>query len=479
MRNIIVIASCILFQFQSAYLIGKDKPRPNIIWVIAEDMSRDLGCYGNTIVKTSNIDDLASKGMQFNNTYATAGVCAPSRTAIATGMYQNTLGACHLRYPDNLMPQLPDNVKIVSHILKENGYQTLGQGKDDFMFQLEERSFEIDEWQKLDPQKPFFAKICSSFSHRVFYPDKDNPVDPNQVKLPPYYPNVNILREDWALYLENVQKFDQQLGRLLESLEELNLLENTIIFFFSDHGRAMLRGKYWLYDSGVKVPLIVWASKETDPLEGYNKGSVSSQLVSTIDISATTLSLAGLKKPSYMTGKVFLGKDMEENRKYAFASADRIGGVHLKSRMITDGRYKLIVNHNNGLSVLENSTEHRKAKLPACSTIKIMDDYNLLEGAEVSLVNPLPLVELFDLEQDPFEVNNLAGNKEFGEVKKSLQEALEEWTMQIDDQCIQQDSPEIITHFVDYRLSHRKKFTIEKKEMYLKVRDALEKEGKL
>ncbi len=477
-RNIIIIFCYVFLQIQSVYLVGQGKSRPNIIWVIAEDMSQDLGYYGNSIVKTPHLDKLAKEGMRFDNVYATAGVCAPSRTAIATGMYQNTLGACHLRYPDNLMPQLPDNVKIVSHVLKENGYQTLGQGKDDFMFQLEEKSFETDEWQKLDPKKPFFAKICTSFSHRVFYPDKDNPIDPNEVKLPPYYPNVNVLREDWALYLENVQKFDQQFGRLLESLENLNLLENTIIFFFSDHGRAMLRGKYWLYDSGTKVPMVVWTSG-IDAVQGYDKGAVSDQLVSTIDISATTLSLAGLNKPSYMAGKVFLGKDKEESRKYAFASADRIGGVHLKSRMVTDGRYKLIVNHNNGWSVLENSTEHRKAKLPAYSTIKIMDDYNLLEGAEISLVNPLPLVELFYLAQDPFEVNNLAENKEFNEVKKSLQAVLEEWTIQIEDQCIQQDSPEMITHFVDYRLSHRKKFTIEKKEMYLKVRKALEKEGKL
>jgi len=479
MKNVVFIFYFSLFYFALCNFSAGKKVQPNIIWIIAEDMSQDLSCYGNNLVKTPNIDNLAKNGMRFTNAYTTAAVCAPSRTALATGMYQTSLGACHLRYPDDLMPQLPDSIKIISHILKENGYQTLGKGKDDYMFNFEGNSFDLKSWDELDKDKPFFAKICSHFSHRIFYPDKSNPVNPDLVELPPYYPNVDILRKDWALYLENVQMFDRFVGNLLADLKEKDLLRNTIIFVFSDHGRAMLRGKYWLYDSGIKVPLIIHVPNELSDIQGYKMGNVSSKLVSAIDISATTLSLARVKKPDYMQGKIFLGKNSEKEREYIYASADRIGGVFLKSRAVTDGKYKLIINYNNGLSILENSTEHRKARLPEYSVINILDSYNKLGSVEETLVEPLPLFELYDLRKDPFEINNLAEDDHYNDTFKTLKLALESWMKKIDDKCLQPDSPEIQKHFIDYRTNHKRRFSDERLKMYLKVKEELEKEGKL
>ncbi len=477
MKNI-VLYFC-FFSFITACLSAQDKVRPNIIWIIAEDMSQDLGCYGNNLVKTPNIDKLAASGMRFTNAYTTAGVCAPSRTALATGMYQTSIGACHMRYADELMPQLPDSIKIISHILNENGYQTLGQGKDDYMFDFEGKSFDLKKWDDLDKSKPFYAKIGTSFSHRIFYPDKSSPINPDSVMLPPYYPNVDVLRKDWALYLENVQLFDQFVGKLLANLKQRKLLENTIIFVFSDHGRPMLKGKYWLYESGIKIPLIIHMPKKWSKMEGYKEGTVNNKLVSAIDIAATTLSLAGVKKPDYMQGQIFLGKEMDKERKYIFASADRIGGVFLKSRTVSDGQYKLIVNYNNGRSVLENSTEHRKARLPAYSVVNLLDINNKLVGVEKTLVRPLPLFELYDLKKDPFEINNLSEIDKFSDIKKELKLALEAWMDQVGDKCLQPDSPAIQNHFVDYRVKGQIKFSEEKLKMYLKVKEELEKEGKL
>ncbi len=476
MKRIVFYFSFLLFA--SGSLFAQNNARPNIIWIIAEDMSQDLGCYGNNLVKTPNIDKLAESGVRFTNAYTTAGVCSPSRTALATGMYQTSIGACHMRYSDDLMPQLPDSIKIISQILKENGYQTLGQGKDDYMFKFEGKSFDLKKWDELDATKPFFAKIGTPFSHRIFYPDKSNPVNPDSVVLPPYYPNVDVLRKDWALYLENIQLFDQFVGKLLEELKEKKLLENTIIFVFSDHGRPMLRGKYWLYDSGTKIPLVVYANELID-LQGYKSGVANSKLVSAIDISATTLSLAGIKKPEYMQGQIFLGKNLEKQRKYIFASADRIGGVFLKSRAVTDGKHKLIINYNNGLSILENSTEYRKARLPAYSVINILNTHNKLIEKEKTLVSPLPFFELYDLEKDPFEINNLSKNEQYSNIMKELKMTLEGWMEQIDDRCLKPGSPEMQNHFVDYRANGQIKFSEEKLEMYLKIKEELEKEGKL
>ena len=180
-----------------------------------------------------------------------------------------------------------------------------------------------------------------------------------------------------------------------------------------------------------------------------------------------------------MQGKIFLGKDSEKEREYIFASADRIGGVYLKSKAVTDGKYKLIINYNNGLSILENSTEYRKARLPAYNVINILDTYNKLEGVENTLVVPLPLFELYDLKKDPFETNNLAEDDLYKFIMKTLNLVLEGWMKDIDDKCLQSDSPEIQEHFIDYRVNHKKKYSDERFKMYLKAKEELDKEGKL
>ena len=457
----------------------QDNIRPNILWIISEDMSQDQACYGNELVKTPTIDRLASEGMRFTHMFTAAGVCSPSRTALAVGMYQNAIGAIHMRYSDDLKPPLPDGVKTIAHILKENGYQTFGNGKDDYMFRLEGKSFDIQDLDKVDKNKPFFAKVNSFYTHRIFKKDTVDPIDPAEVKLPPYYPDVKPLRDDWAAYQENIQLLDWEVKDILAEFETRGLLENTIVFFFSDHGRPALKGKYWMYDSGTRIPFIVHLPKDMKTPAGYQAGTVSDQLLSSIDISATTLALADVAKPAYLQGRTFLGENAKVERAYVFSSLDRIGGVHFKTRAVRSKKYRYIKNFNNGLSILERSTEYRKARLPYFNTIRILDNHNLLKGAEKTLVSPLPLEELYDLENDPFEINNLAYQEAYQEVRQHLEVVLTNWITEIDDKGFYPDSPEIQQHFIQYRTSNKEMYREERLKSYLEIEKQLREEGKI
>ncbi len=458
---------------------AEDLNRPNILWIISEDMSQDQGCYGNSLVKTPVIDKLANEGMRFTNMFTTAGVCAPSRTALATGMYQTSIGAMHMRYPDELMPSLPEGVMPIERILAENGYQTLGIGKDDYMFRQEGDSFEFSNIDDLKTEEPFFAKVNSKFTHREFKRDFSNPINKDLVELPPYYPDAAAIREDWAAYLENVQLLDNEVKEILDSFEERGLLENTIIFFLSDHGRPFLKGKYWTYDSGIRIPFIVFIPKDMEVPANYNAGTVNRQMLSAIDISATTLALAGLQKPDYMQGRVFLGEQAESEREYIFSSIDRISGTNFKTRAIRSKKYKYIRNFNNGRSVLECTTEYGKAKYPDYNVISILDNYNKLNRVENTLVTPLPPEELYDVANDPYEVNNLAYNEEFQEVRKKMETLLTEWLMEIDDKGLKPDSPEIQKAFIDFRINSKERYAGERLKRYMKIKSELKEEGKL
>ena len=474
MKKILIVVITLLWSLEG---FSAKEQRPNILWILCEDMSQDLGCYGNPLVKSPTIDKLAKEGMLFTNMFTVAAVCSPSRTALATGMYQNSIGAMHMRYSNELMNALPSGIEPISHILEKNGYQTLGIKKDDYMFSLDKPSFQHKAIDELEKGKPFFAKVNSFYTHRVFKKDSIHPIDPDLVKLPPYYPNVRPLKEDWALYLENIQLLDQEVKNILNDFKEMGWLENTIIFFFSDHGRPMLRGKCWMYDSGIQIPFIMYIPKEMKIPKGYRAETVNNRLLSSIDISATTLALAGVKKPGYMQGEVFLGEQTEGEREYIFSSIDRIGGVYFKTRAVRSKKYKYIKNFNNGWTVLECSTEYRKARLPHYNTIRILDNYNKLNEIQKTLVTPLPLEELYDLENDPYETNNLAYKTEFQKIREKYEDVLTHWIEDIDDKGFYPDSPEIQKHFIDYRTINKEAYRKERLKSYIRIENQLKGDG--
>jgi len=436
-------------------LTAQEVRRPNILWIIAEDMSPDLGCYGNRVVTTPNIDGLAAKGMQFSRVFTTGPACSPSRTALATGVYQTTLGAHHMRYSNELKPALPKPIKILPELMRENGYYTgnikniggTGSAKDDWQFKVPGKSWDTHSWDELVKHQPFYAQINSKQSHRRFSSAKN--VSKEKIELPPYYPDHPVTKNDWAGYFGSVNKFDQQVGAILKQLEDDHLEKNTIVCVLSDHGRPMIRGKNWLYDSGTQIPLIIYYPKNMKKPVGYQAGKESSELLSAIDLVTETVLMAGGIIPDWMQGRSFLQKDSKP-RQYIHTAADRFGNIATCSRAVRSDRFKYIRNFKTPGSINECTTAYRRASHPIYHLLNIMEDKNLLTAAQAQLLKPLADEELYDLVNDPYETINLIGNKDFDTVHKELKKRMEEWIEFSKDKGLEKDSDAIVEHFREY-----------------------------
>ncbi len=439
--------------FSSSILHAEDLRRPNIIWIIAEDMSPDLGCYGNQVVTTPNIDGLAEKGMQFTNVYTTSPACSPSRTALATGVFQTTLGAHHMRYSKELMPTLPQPVKTSPQVMGERGYYTGnikgfgGTGKDDWQFKTSKKTWDTHLWKQLVKNQPFFAQINSRESHRGFYPSKNIPKE--KIVIPPYYPDHPVTRNDWAGYFESINRFDKQVGAIIKQLQDDNLEKNTIICILSDHGRPMIRGKNWLYDSGTHIPLIIFYPEGVKHPFGYNSGTKNSSLISAIDLVAETILMTGGTIPDWMQGRSFL-QENSKPREFVHSAADRFGDVDICSRSVRSSKYKYIRNFKTAGSINEYTTAYRRSTHPIYHLLNIMGEKNLLTPVQAKLLTPLESEELYDIENDPYETVNLIGKTSFEKVHHQLKRQLEDWLANSQDQGLQSDSDAIIEHFKQY-----------------------------
>lgn len=441
-----------------ASLHADETRRPNILWIIAEDMSPDLGCYGNEVVTTPNIDGLAAKGMRFTSVFTTGPACSPSRTALATGVFQTTLGAHHMRYSRELMPSLPKPVKILPELMRENGYFTgnikniggTGSGKDDWQFKVPGKSWDTHSWEELVKRQPFFAQINSRESHRGFSSPKSIPKE--KISIPPYYPDHPVARNDWAGYFASVNRFDRQVGAILKQLGTDKLEKNTIVCVLSDHGRPMIRGKNWLYDSGTRVPLIIYYPEGVKRPHGYQTGSESSALVSAIDLVAETVLMAGGTIPEWMQGRSFLRKNSKQ-RHYIHTAADRIGDVDTCSRAVRTDRFKYIRNYKTPASINECTTAYRRAAHPIYHLLNIMGERGLLNPVQALLLKPLASEELYDLDNDPYETVNLIGNEDFDKVQRELESQMAEWIEFSKDKGLEKDSDAIVAHFKEYGIT--------------------------
>ncbi|MCT4644146.1 MAG: sulfatase [Carboxylicivirga sp.] len=434
----------------------------NVIWLLCEDMSADLGCNGNSIVHTPTLDSLASQGVLYNNVFTTAAVCTPSRTALATGMYQTSINAHHMRYySEDLKNELPAGILPLNEVMRQNGYQTAnikcsyGTAKTDWSFKSDMAYFDLSKWEEIDPSKPFFAVVNFSLTHRGFARDKQKPVNADKVNVPPYYPNHPIVRNDFAAYYESIQVLDKKVAKALSDIKKHGLDKNTVICFFSDHGRPMTRAKMFTYDSGLKVPVIISAGNAKSKQELFKKGTVDNRLMSFIDISATTLELAGIKVPEWMQGKSFVDDDFK-GREAVFSASDRIGGTHLKTRSVRTNKYHYIRNYIHNTSVNEAATNYRKANHPIYHVLNELDKKGTLTKTQKNLVSIMPEEELYDIESDPFETINLAINDEYSLVLKELREQLKQWQNETLDYGMQPDSPELEKSFEDYKSKSEK-----------------------
>lgn len=427
--------------------------RINILWLIAEDFGVELGCYGTREVWTPNLDRLAAEGMRFTRAYTTAPVCSPSRSAFMTGMYQTTIGAHNHRSHRDDGFKLPDGVRILPDWMREAGYYTAnvkelpaemgfrGEGKNDWNFTYDGRPWDSDNWEDLKKHQPFYAQINFRETHRAFTSPRR--ADPAKVVIPPYYPDHPITREDWAKYLDAASELDEKIGKVMAQLTRDGLADSTMIIFFGDNGQAHVRGKQFVYESGLHVPLIVRWPKGYGGLKNYKAGTVSDQLIEAIDLTATTLTIASKQKPKLMQGRAFLGERAESPRQLAFGARDRCDETVFRLRTVRDKQYRYIRNFTPDRPLLQPN-EYKNKQYPVWTLLPLLASQGNLKPVQMTLVaSRMPAEELYDLDADPYEIDNRIGSTDPQDVgaHKRLREALEKWITETNDLGRVMESP--------------------------------------
>jgi len=415
---------------------------PNILWVSFEDTNPFYGCYGDPVARTPNLDRLAAGGCRWPNNFSTAGVCAPARSAVITGMYPISLGTHHMRtaHTNPATPELPTPysavvphyVKCFSEYLRAAGYYCTNNVKTDYQFDppltaWDELSTQAHWRNRPDPDQPFFAVFNPTTTHESgMWPEKcpEPTFDPDAIELPPYFPDTPKVRQAMARMYTNIEHNDGVLGGLLDQLEEDGLADNTIVFHWSDHG-PLPRGKRWPYDSGIRVPMIVrWPG-------GLEPGSVSDQLLSTVDLGPTVLSLTGIPIPWHMQGQAFLGPQAAAPRDYVFASRDRYDESYDMVRAARDKRFKYIRHYRPDLPYLlwiPYRNHH-----PILQEMWRLHMAGKLEGPQRLMFQPRPVEELYDTQADSWEVRNLAGDPAYAPELERLRGALDTWRTEVGD----------------------------------------------
>lgn len=413
-------------------------PRPNILWIIGEDFSPDLGCYGNRGVHTPNIDRLAAQGVLYTNAFVTAPVCSASRSALATGMYQTSIGAHNHRSHRDDGYKLPAGVRLFTEHLREAGYHTSnlkggeleGTGKTDFNFNVD-KPYDGADWSERGQGQLFYAQINFSETHRAFKRFPDRPIDPRSIELPPYYPDHPAMRLDWALYLETAQHLDRKVGRVLERLDKEGLAEDTVVIFFGDHGRPMPRGKQFLYEGGIHIPLIVRIPEKYRP-RGFAPGTRNDGLISSIDITATTLSLAGVQPPANLEGRPFLGPGARP-RDHIVCARDRCDETVDRIRAVRTRQHKYIRNFYPDRPYTQQNI-YKDTSYPPLQIMRQLQAAGKLTVAQASfMASQRPEEELYDLDADPYEISNLAASAEQKQTLERLRGLLEAWVEQTKD----------------------------------------------
>ncbi|MEO7300762.1 MAG: sulfatase, partial [Verrucomicrobiota bacterium] len=428
--------------------------RPNIVWIIGEDMGPELGCYGDKNAITPNMDRLAREGAVYTHAYTHAPVCAPTRSGLITGQYPTTIGTHHMR------SRLLNPPPMFTEYLRKAGYTVAWPkkelGKTDFNFEVPKNAFDVtDDWTKKMPKQPFFGYANILYSHEskiradkelfAQLTEKLKPSerhDPKKMVVPPYHPDAPEVRRDLANYYDLVTAVDYKVGEILDAIDRAGIASNTVVILTGDHGRGLPRSKRWVYDSGIHVPLIVRWPGHVKPK------TVINDLVSFIDFAPTMLSVAGVAHwpwngplfldpgvpiPDYppLQGTAFLGADAKK-RNYIFAARDRMDETYDRIRAVRDKRFKYIRNFEPQLPYAQ-----RIAYGEEMPTMQVWRKWNaegkLNEVQKLFFAPTKPKEELYDCNADPHEIKNLAGNKKYEEKLKELRGALDKWIEQTHD----------------------------------------------
>lgn len=451
----LLIAGWIVAWSLLAPAFAKETTQPNILLLVAEDLSSRIGAFGDAVAKTPNIDALAVRGVRYPNTFTTAGVCAPSRTSLITGVHQITVGGMHMRTRSfaagayKAVP--PPEVKAFPEILRQHGYYTFVSNKLDYQFAdvpAQTGPFTIWDqegakpgWQQRPGGKPFFgmyhfkitheSQLFARFvaaNHASGKVEKVTSLD--AVTVPAYLPDTSAIRQDIAQIYNNVHAMDKEVGAILEQLERDGLRDNTIVIFTTDHGDGLPRAKREIYDSGIKVPLIVaWPKQFRPPTLASN--TESAQLISFVDLAPSILAMAGATPPEYMQGLPYLVRPELPERGYIYASKDRLDEVPFRERAVRSPRYKYIRNYLPGKPGAAN-LQYRE-QLAAMKSLREEYQADRLNADQRQWFLPTPEEQLFDLYADPNEVNNIVSDDAYLEVLQRHRQALARWQQQVTD----------------------------------------------
>lgn len=435
----------------SLFVVWSCKPllaadQPNILWLSAEDISPHLGCYGDPHAITPFLDSLAERGVRYTNAFTTAGVCAPNRSGIITGMYQTSLGTQHMR----CQARLPSYIKPFTTQLRQAGYYCTNNSKTDYQFATprdawDESSGKAHWKNRPDKQQPFFAVFnfvgChesgiasttkyESVTKNLTSKQRQNPN--SLTTFPPYYPKTPAALEDWKRNYELITALDNWCKDHVNTLKAAGLADNTIIFFWSDHGVGLPRAKRWLYDSGTHIPLIVHTPEKFKHLADLSPGTTTDRLVSSIDFGPTVLNLANLPPPSHMQGQAFLGSNRPSPREYIYGARDRMDERYDIIRMVRDKRFKYIRNYEPLKTYYQYmNTPEKGATMKALRT---QHNAGTLTGpAEYYFSKHKPVEELYDTDNDPHELRNLAKIKEHQNTLIRLRQVHIEWVQTTKD----------------------------------------------
>ncbi len=414
--------------------------RPNILWIVADDLGTDAGCFGNKNISTPHIDKLAYDGIRFTQLHAVVPVCSPSRSSLITGMYPVSVN-CH-QHRTRHKNALPGSVLPVTEYFRQAGYYVSNgdgtrpgkPGKTDYNFVFDKPFFDGADWSGRKHGQPFFAQMQIHFPHRPFEKDVVNPVSREALIISPVYPDHPLTREDWAGYLESVQQVDRYVGRIMEKLERDSLLQNTIVFFFGDQGRPMVRAKQFLYDEGTHTPLIIRFP------DGREAGSQVHDLISTVDIPATSLTLAGIPLPEHVQGQdIFSGN----KREFVFSSRDRMDETVDRIRSARNHKFKYIRNYYPDRPYTQFNT-YKVTMYPVLTLMKVLYRRGELKAGQAAFMGPdRPKEELYDLANDPFEMKNLAADPTYVTDLTHMRQVLDEWLARNDKGVYPEDQEEV------------------------------------
>ena len=429
--------------------------RPNIVWISNEDMSPHIGAYGDTLARTPVLDRLAKESVRFTRAFTTAPVCAPSRAAIITGMYATAIGAQHMRTTEDRVPELPSPylavppfyVKAFPEYLRAAGYFTSNRAKTDYQFGV---PFTI--WDDLgagahwrnrrDPAQPFFSVFNLQISHESqIFPSsparKGKPLvtDPAEVPVPPYYPDTPAIRQELARMYDNIADMDGQVGEILAQLAQDGLADNTIVFYWSDHGDGIPRAKRSLYDSGLRVPLMIRVPKAltSTAAPGFTPGSVNNELVSMIDLAPTVLALAGVEIPSHLHGRTLVGPWAGPAPPLVFAARDRMDIEYDMMRSARDQRFLYIRNFSPELPYAGHIIYRNQSAIMQ-EWLRLQAEGKLSGAPALWMRTKRPAEELYDTVADPHQIRDLSADPAHRATLERLRRAVTDWMQRIGDQ---------------------------------------------